>query len=95
MIPTTSCCDSPVMRGPEGGAIKAQCHDCDDELCSKCAATFEREDGYGYDGREIRTFALCESCEGHRRYVREEKEREEWHRNYQSNIQAARNDSGV
>jgi hypothetical protein len=42
---------------------------------------FEAEDGYGDDGKGIRTFALCDVCHADREYKRQMRD---W-----------RNDSGV
>lgn len=78
----TACCGAPVREWHnDGGADEDSCRDCDEELCSHCASVFEREDGYGDDGKGIRTFALCDSCHGDREYKRQRRE--------------ARNDSGV
>lgn len=82
MTNLTECCASPVRQWhDDGGADEGTCRDCDDAVCSKCAAVFEREDGYGDDGRGVRTFALCDRCHEEREYKRQ---RREW-----------RNDTGV
>ena len=61
----TACCGAKVRQWhDDGGADEDSCRDCDAELCSHCAAVFEREDGYGDDGRGVRTFALCTDCHG-------------------------------
>lgn len=70
-----ACCDAPDWY------MTAWCFDCHDEVCSSCAAVFEREDGYDSDGQGIRTFALCRPCETIRDERRQRRE--------------ARNDSGV
>ena len=80
--PIADCCASKVQTGPnDGGAREGTCRDCDDVTCSACAGVFESEGGYGDDGQQVRTFALCSSCYSAREDKRQRRE--------------ARNDSGV
>lgn len=63
--PVTACCGAPVRTWHGQGdtvADEALCRECGAETCSKCAASFEMEGGYGEDGQDVRTFATCRAC---------------------------------
>jgi len=78
----TECCGAREQAGAhDGGAVQAWCDGCHEITCSACAFEFSQEDGYGDDGRGVRTHALCRDCAGEREEKRQRRE--------------ARNDSGV
>lgn len=80
----SDCCGATLAYlGYEDGAREATCDTCGEDLCSSCAAEYSAEDGYGDDGRSVRTEATCKACA--EEAVREEKRQmRDW-----------RNDSGV
>jgi hypothetical protein len=60
----TDCCGAKVYDwGNPDGASEDWCRDCGEQLCSSCAAVFEREDGYGEGGQGVRTLARCKPCQ--------------------------------
>lgn len=54
----TDCCNVPITQETQAG----WCNRCEQDCCSHCAVTYEREDGYGDDGQEVRTKAICREC---------------------------------
>lgn len=63
MTHTTECCGAPrAMWMDDGGAFEAQCRDCGDNVCTRCAGSWADDGGYDEGGRGTRTFALCRIC---------------------------------
>jgi len=59
----TDCCGAKVAAGPDdGGAVQAYCRDCEEEVCSSCAGSWDVDGGYGDDGSGIRITAKCNAC---------------------------------
>ena len=80
----TACCNATLATlGYEDGAREVMCEDCGEDICSRCAAEYEAEDGYDDDGQGVRVHALCKGCV-------EEAAREE-----RRQMREWRNDSGV
>jgi cytochrome c5 len=60
-------CGHRLQAGPDdGGSRQTLCNDCGCDLCSRCAARFSAEGGYGDDGTGVRVFAICHMCEADR-----------------------------
>jgi len=75
----TECCGAALRTGPDqdSAADEGLCNTCGAELCSACAATWCREDGYGDDGQGVRTEAVCQSCHADRE---ERRQMRDWRR---------------
>lgn len=60
----TDCCGAPAYDwGREDGAREAFCCECDEQVCSACAATFEEDGEYLPDGgMRGSVYAICKSC---------------------------------
>jgi hypothetical protein len=67
--PVTDCCGALIRTWHSQGDSRADegfCLECNEELCSHCAAVWEVDGGYGDDGTQVRTFALCKTCRDER-----------------------------
>lgn len=61
----TDCCGAPVRDWHSQGAARADetlCDECGEPTCSHCASTYEQDSGYGDDGQEVHTRAICSAC---------------------------------
>lgn len=44
------------------GGQSATCDECAENVCSLCADSYESEGGYGEDGQDVHTHAMCKAC---------------------------------
>lgn len=60
-----SACGAALRDGPDQYETRADpgvCRECDEDICSWCAASYDVDGGYGEDGRDVRVRAICRAC---------------------------------